>query len=245
MPSSSKVYSRGHQPLYLQAAAVFRNNIQRGAWAPGQQVPALEVLVESEGLARSTIRQAFGLLEAEGLIRRSRGSGTFVNETLPEQPTLLIPKNWREAVALSNQLGTSTLVASTPSVALPVDLGMPCEFDRSARFAHLCRVHTTAGGPFCYSEVYLEMGLYRRHKARIERSTVAPVLDEFYGPQLSHARQSLRVSEAGGTSAPALKIPASSPVAELRRFACIDARVVYFARLEFAFHNVRMEFDLL
>ncbi|CFU10860.1 transcriptional regulator [Bordetella pertussis] len=34
-------------------------------------------------------------------------------------------------------------------------------------------------------------------------------------------------------------------MAELRRYVCIDARVVYFARLEFPFHKVRMEFDLL
>ena len=36
-----------------------------------------------------------------------------------------------------------------------------------------------------------------------------------------------------------------SRLAELRRYACIDGRVVYFARLEFPFRKVRMEFDLL
>ena len=244
--SVNAIYARSPQPLYIQAAAIFRENIQSRLWAPGAQIPPLDTLMETYGLARSTLRQAFGLLEAEGLISRARGSGTFVNQNLPEKPALLIPKNWRETIDLSNQLGTSSLLEPTEELSLPDDLGMPCEFDRSARFTYLRRVHLSPNDlPFCFSEVYLDAAIYRKHRNRILKSTVAPVLDQFYGDRLSHARQVLNVVEAGSTSAQSLNVPVSSPVAELRRYACIDARVVYFARLEFAFHNVRMEFDLL
>jgi len=41
--------------------------------------------METYGISRATIRQAFGLLEQDGLIRRSRGSGTFVNAELPKR----------------------------------------------------------------------------------------------------------------------------------------------------------------
>jgi GntR family transcriptional regulator len=74
---------------------------------------------------------------------------------------------------------------------------------------------------------------------------VAPVLDQYYGARISEARQVLNVIQAGQESAESLQIPVSSPVAEIRRYACIDGRVVYFARLEFPFSKVRMEFDLL
>ena len=87
-PSSS----HSPQPLYLQAAALFRSHIQNRSWRPGQQIPPLEALVETYGISRATIRQALGQLEQDGLIRRSRGSGTFVNAELPETPTLLIPR---------------------------------------------------------------------------------------------------------------------------------------------------------
>lgn len=243
--AAGRLFARSPQPLYLQVAAVFRSNIHSRCWRPGQQVPPLAVLVERYGVARSTVRQAFGLLESEGLIRRSRGAGTFVNEALPQTPTLLLPKSWDETVALSNQLGTVSLMESSAGVALPDPLGMPCEFARDGRFQHLRRVHVTEAGPFCYSEVYLDSGLFRKHRSRIRTSTVAPVLDQFYGSQLSHARQVLNVIEAGGESAEALHIPVSAPVAELRRFACMAGRVVYFARLEFPFQKIRMEFDLL
>ena len=243
--SSGKLYARSPQPLYLQIAAVFRSNIHSRHWQPGRQVPTLEALVELYGVSRSTVRQAFGLLESEGLIRRSRGAGTFVNDALPQTPTLLIPKNWHETVALSNQLGTVSLMESSAGMALPDNLGMPCDARRDGRFHYLRRVHVTGAGPFCYSEVYLDSGLFRKHRARIRTSTVAPVLDQYYGNRLTQARQVLNVIEAGRESAEALHIPVSAPVAELRRYACIDDRVVYFARLEFPFQKIRMEFDLL
>jgi GntR family transcriptional regulator len=243
--STGTLFSRSPQPLYLQAAAIFRSKVHERAWIPGQQIPALEVLVQTYGISRATVRQALGLLESEGLIRRSRGAGTFVNESLPATPALLIPKNWAETVELSNQLGTVSLVESSAEVALPDTLGMPCEAARDGCFQYLRRLHTTDAGPFCYSEVYLDSRIFRRHATRIKKSAVAPVLDQFYGARLNDAKQSLRVVEAGGESADWLQIPVSAPVAELRRYACIADRVVYFARLEFPFRNVRMEFDLL
>jgi GntR family transcriptional regulator len=138
-----------------------------------------------------------------------------------------------------------SLVESSADSPLPDTLGMPCGADRGGSFQYLRRVHTTDAGPFCYSEVFLDSGLFRKHRARIRKSTVAPVLDQFYGARISEARQVLNVIEAGQESAESLQIPVSSPVAELRRYACIDGRVVYFARLEFPFRKVRMEFDLL
>jgi len=229
----------------LQVAAVFRRNIQRGIWPAGSRIPPLDALVASLDVARATVRQAFGLLEAEGLIRRSRGSGTYVNETLPEPVILRLPKTWRETVELSNALETVSLMESSGNVALPESLGMRCEFDTGGRFHYLRRLHEAYAAPFCYTEVYLDSGLYRKHPARYRRSAVAPVLDALYGDQLTHAHQRLAIIEAGADSAEVLKIPVSAPVAELRRFACIGDKVVYFARLEIPSRHVEMVFDLL
>ena len=243
--SSGQVYARSPLPLYLQVAAIFRRNIQRELWPRGAQVPALDSLVETLGVSRATIRQAFGLLEREGLIHRSRGSGTYVNHELPETLKLTLPKTWAETIALSNALGTVTLMESAADVSLPPSLGMECPFDVSSRFQYWRRVHTTAAGPFCYTEVYLARDLYDKHPDRYRHTTLVPILDSLHGTELTHAKQLLTIIEAGEDSAEALHLPLTSPVAELRRFACIGDRVIYFTRLEVPTRFVQITFDLM
>lgn len=71
------------QPKYLQIKTKLLNQLQAGAFAPGMALPKERELAASLGVAAGTLRQALQELEAEGLIRRVRGQGTFA--TTPEQ----------------------------------------------------------------------------------------------------------------------------------------------------------------
>lgn len=52
--------------------------IASGAYSFGTRLPAERALSESHGLSRSTVRQALGLMESFGIIRRRVGSGSVV-----------------------------------------------------------------------------------------------------------------------------------------------------------------------
>ena len=101
------------------------------------------------------------------------------------------------------------------------------------------------GRPLLLQRKFLESALFRKHRAQINKSTVAPVLDRYLRRAPDAGAPCAQRDRGGQESAEALQIPVSSPVAELRRYACIDDNVVYYARLEFPFRKVRMEFDLL
>lgn len=238
------IYERSQQPLYLQVASILRRNIERGLWRDGEQIPALEQLTKSLNVSRTTLRQAFGILEAEGLIQRSRGSGTFVRARNEEQ-RLLLPTTWSETVRLSRSLGTTTLRESSDDVELPANLRPIGKCCSPSRYHYWRRIHTDQQKPFCYTEVYLSRDLYLQNPDRYRDSTVAPVLDELHRHQITCARQSLRIIEAGADSAQALQIPVSSPVAQLERYACVGDIIVYVARLEIPSRLVQMEHDLL
>lgn len=67
-----------HRQIYL----VLRDGIAQGTYPPGSSLPKEEALVQLFGVARATVRRALADLEADGLVQRRHGSGTFVREGL-------------------------------------------------------------------------------------------------------------------------------------------------------------------
>ena len=76
-------------PLHAQLKNLFQRQIMAGDWAAGAPMPSESALCGMYGVSRITVRRALSDLEAEGLIRRERGRGTFVAATAPRRgPTL-------------------------------------------------------------------------------------------------------------------------------------------------------------
>lgn len=67
-------------PLYLQLIDMLRSQIQDGKLEPGQALPAERELSHKLKINRRTISRAMSILEREGLVRKIRGSGVFVEE---------------------------------------------------------------------------------------------------------------------------------------------------------------------
>lgn len=75
---TSEISGRG--PKYHRIADALRAEIQAGELPPGSRLPAETVLTERFGVSLPTLRQAIGVLRAEGLIESRHGIGTFVKE---------------------------------------------------------------------------------------------------------------------------------------------------------------------
>ncbi|MGM9527380.1 MAG: GntR family transcriptional regulator [Oscillospiraceae bacterium] len=67
-------------PLYSQLVSIVKRNITAGTLAPGELLPSEAELCKTFNVSRSTVRQAIGSLETEGLVVRKQGRGTFVAE---------------------------------------------------------------------------------------------------------------------------------------------------------------------
>ena len=65
-------------PLYQQIEAFLRKQICSGGLEAGTRLPATRDLAESLGVSRVTVSNAYGDLEAEGLLAGRTGSGTYV-----------------------------------------------------------------------------------------------------------------------------------------------------------------------
>ncbi len=67
-------------PLYYQLVGIIKRNISAGLLSPGDLLPSEAELCKSLNISRSTVRQAIGTLESEGLVVRRQGKGTFIAE---------------------------------------------------------------------------------------------------------------------------------------------------------------------
>jgi len=70
MTSGNKVQS---------VAGALEQRILAAQWVPGNRLPAQEQLMAEFGVARTTLREALGLLQSRGVLRTKHGSGSYVN----------------------------------------------------------------------------------------------------------------------------------------------------------------------
>ena len=69
-----------HTPVYLQIAERLRNEIIKGCYAPGEQIPPVRQLAVTAAVNPNTMQRAFTELKAQGLIYAKDTSGCFVTE---------------------------------------------------------------------------------------------------------------------------------------------------------------------
>jgi GntR family transcriptional regulator len=67
-------------PLYIQIAEGLIGRIESGELVPGDRLPPERELSEKLGVNRMTLRRSLRVLEAQGLIVRKHGVGTYVAE---------------------------------------------------------------------------------------------------------------------------------------------------------------------
>ncbi|MEU1205788.1 GntR family transcriptional regulator [Nocardia sp. NPDC005825] len=70
---------------YREVADHLREGIKRGEYPSGSTLPKQDVLADRYGVNIKTVRQAVGMLEAEGLVTAIRRRGTVVREQPPLQ----------------------------------------------------------------------------------------------------------------------------------------------------------------
>ena len=75
-----KLDSKSPIPLYFQLKSYIEDQIDKGVWEAGTQIPSELELSEQFQISRTTIRQAIGELVNERKLERIQGRGTFVSE---------------------------------------------------------------------------------------------------------------------------------------------------------------------
>ena len=81
---------KSQSPLYQQLMARLKNDILAGVYPSGARIPSEQLLCETYGVSRVTVRKAMLDLVQEGLLVRKQGKGTFVADERIQRDLLQI-----------------------------------------------------------------------------------------------------------------------------------------------------------
>lgn len=94
------------EPLFQQIARQVRASIAAGRLAPGAKLPSHRDLAAELVVNHLTVKNAFDLLEQEGLVETRRGVGRFVSDGAGERIDV-VPALTRRLEKLADQLRDS------------------------------------------------------------------------------------------------------------------------------------------
>ncbi|MEC4892916.1 MAG: PLP-dependent aminotransferase family protein [Oscillatoria sp. PMC 1051.18] len=125
------------KPVYLQIRDRLHRLIESGALKPGDRLPSIRSLANSTQVNKLTVIEAYGVLEADGLIHARPGAGYFVNSetaTSPKRESNFAPKQDAIVTKQRNSSFIAQYQASTRAVCHPAEIidlsgGLPIKSD--------------------------------------------------------------------------------------------------------------------
>lgn len=231
-------------PLYQQVAKLMRRQVESGAWRYGEQIPTLDVLEQEYRVSRITVRAALDQLEALGIVRRTRGLGTFVAKDLSNERWFKLPTTLDELVDAVASLEIKLLAIEGDGDA-PLVPAFPYG-EIGPAYQRLRRVHYRDDEPYCLIDIRLDQRIYNSAPRAYSSKPIIPQLVKHRGVRIGGARQVMRITVSNETTARHLGIGVGDPVAHVCR-SIIDhqGRILYYADIEYPAQMFQIDMDLM
>lgn len=203
-------------PFYHQLKQILLGQIEQRGLQPGDRLPGDHELCRAYGVSRTVVRQTLSELEAEGVLERIKGKGTFVAprktaEGLVQSLTGLYEDVAARGGRLRSEVRRLEVVPADAAIAgeLDLPLGHPVVAIERLRFVNeepwvLTITHLPAD---------LAPGLVHDD---LSHSSLYALLENKYQVKLVRGRRSVEAAVAGAALARSLGISRGAPVLVLR-----------------------------
>ena len=204
------------QPRYVTVADELRAAIAVGQYGEGDRLPTESALCERHGISRFTVREALRRLQAEGLIRRRRGSGTVVDtgRRVLRQPLSDVAELLQYAAGSEFSFCSHGLVEITSAMAAEIGVAV------GGRWVLLTGTRRLTNGdpPVALTDVYVNAGLADLVPLlRPGPETLFNQLSAAAGFRIARIEQDIRAVAAGAREAEGLGIARRAPVLRIVR----------------------------
>jgi GntR family transcriptional regulator len=152
----------GVVPRYFQLVNIFRHRIEDGEWLPYQTIPSERELEKIYHISRITIRNAIGILIAQGYLFREQGKGTFVSPQKLQKPIFKLTSFSEDMINRGMQPGQK--IISIQRTKCTERVAKNLELPEGSQALTIVRIRLANGRP---------IGLQTSHLALAEDETIA------------------------------------------------------------------------
>ena len=195
--------------LYLQVRDEFAQRIATGQWKPGFAIPNESDLARALSVSSGTVRKALELLEADKLVTRRQGRGTFVND--PASDDLACRFIRLRSADGKSVSGEVTSQAISEGVADEQECTR-LRLRTGDRVYRIRRVRTHRGCSFMVAHVVLPATLYPRLAGEANIPTQVGALAPWNGMLLGPAEERVAISVPSKEVTGLLGVASGTPV---------------------------------
>jgi GntR family transcriptional regulator len=202
------------RPLYLQVRDALAARVASGEWKPSTVIPNEGDLAREFGVSSGTMRKALDLLEAERLLTRRQGRGTFVNDQSSAELAVRYTKIWGlKGERISGEVAVISVEEGPANEAECLRLKL-----RPSENVHrIQRVRSYKGEAFMVENVALPAKLFPGLEKKKDFPSRIVLLAQEFGVLLGKGEERLCVATAAKDVAEHLKLAEGAPVLLLDR----------------------------
>ncbi|KWX69473.1 transcriptional regulator [Paenibacillus riograndensis] len=206
-----KLNNLSQKPLYFQLKQILKEDVERGVYKAGQQLPPEAELCEMYGVSRITARRAITDLVEEGILHRQQGKGTYVKEA----------KVMRELISVGGFSELTTASGKTPSSQILFNKVIQADEKLAKTFniaphdpiLNVHRLLFIDNEPFIIETSYYPLNLLPDLEKHIgESASTYSILKKRYNVELCRSQKTLEVVAASEYDADLFRCDRGTPL---------------------------------
>ena len=235
---------RNGLPRHEQISSWLRDKIRNSEFGPDEKLPSENDISREFEVSRVTVRHALQTLEAEGMIYRRQGLGSFVQPKLVSQRLMRLT-DFMEDMESAGITGRSQVIffgPDVPDASISSQLNLPI----ATSLIRVDRLRLGNGLPVAYDSTWLPL-LYGQFLDRhdLENNTITSILESNYQIDVERGRYRIEAQSASAPVAEHLGVKPGSSLLVIQRIVYTTAdKAIYVQRRYYRSDRVAYCLDL-